>query len=61
MAAGLVGGLALGALASSPYYGGYGYGDPYYGGYGYGYAPAGYGYGGCAVERRRVVDVVEDE
>jgi|tagenome__1003787_1003787.scaffolds.fasta_scaffold20477301_1 hypothetical protein len=37
--AGLVGGLALGALAS-PYY--YGYGPAYYGGY----------YGGCHRERR---------
>lgn len=46
-AAGLLGGLALGAAASSPYYGGY-YG---YGGYPYGYSaapyyPATYGYGG---------------
>src|SRR5262245_22523762 len=36
----VVGGLALGAaIASRPYYGGYGYGyaaDPYYGGYYYG-------------------------
>jgi hypothetical protein len=42
--AGLIGGLALSALAS-PYY--YGYGPAYYGGYGYG----GY-YGGCHIERR---------
>ena len=48
LAAGLVGGLALGALATAPYYGGYGYG----------YAPTAYdyGYGGCTVERRRVYD-----
>ncbi|MBN8919147.1 MAG: hypothetical protein J0H62_00220 [Rhizobiales bacterium] len=45
---GIVGGLALGALAASPYYG--------YGGYGgyYGYGP-GY-YGGCWTERQRVID-----
>jgi hypothetical protein len=35
VAAGLIGGLALGAVAAH---------DPYYGGYGYGYAP-GYVYG----------------
>ena len=50
--AGLVGGLALGALAS-PYY--YGYGPAYYGGYGgyggYGYGAYGYG-DGCHLERR---------
>ena len=46
VAAGLVGGLALGALAASPAYG-----------YGYGYAPVAYGYGGeCFVERRRSID-----
>jgi hypothetical protein len=47
VAAGLVGGLALGALASRPYY----YGGYYpYGSY---YAPVAYGYGGdCWVERR---------
>lgn len=47
VAAGLVGGLALGALATRPY------GYPYYGAY----APAGY-YGGgeCFIERRRTID-----
>jgi hypothetical protein len=52
LAAGLVGGLALGALASSASSGyGYGYGyhayayPPAYG-YGYGYAAPAYGYGG---------------
>lgn len=46
VAAGLVGGLALGALAASPAYG-----------YGYGYAPVAYGYGGeCFVERRLSID-----
>ncbi|HEX8664920.1 MAG TPA: hypothetical protein VF744_12905 [Beijerinckiaceae bacterium] len=45
VAAGLVGGLALGALAARPYY--YGYGYPY-GAY---YAPVAYG-GDCWVERR---------
>ncbi|PSC05721.1 hypothetical protein SLNSH_07005 [Alsobacter soli] len=45
-AAGLVGGLALGALATRPAYG-----------YGYGAYPAyGYGYGGCYIERQRVYD-----
>lgn len=44
-AAGLVGGLALGAIAA-----------PAYGG-GYGYAPAyGYGYSDCFIERQRVYD-----
>ena len=50
VAAGLVGGLALGALAARP-----AYAYPYYGG---GYAPVGY-YGGggeCFIERRRTVD-----
>jgi hypothetical protein len=37
LAAGIIGGLAIGALASAPYYG-YGYGYPAYG-YGYGYGP----------------------
>jgi hypothetical protein len=49
--AGLVGGLAISALAS-PYY--YGYGPAYYGGYGgygYGYTYGG-DYGGCHIERR---------
>lgn len=52
VAAGVVGGLALGALAARPYY----YGAPY--GYYGGYAPVGYGYGGgeCFIERRRTVD-----
>ncbi len=59
LAAGIIGGLAFGALATAPYYSygysypayGYGYG-PYYGYgyapyYGYGYAPSyGYGWGG---------------
>jgi len=56
VAAGVVGGLALGALATGGYgYGGYG---PYYGGgYGYGYAPAYGGYGGgCYITRERVFD-----
>ena len=53
-AAGVIGGLALGALAAPPvyyaappaYYGYYGYGGPYYGGAAYSY----YGYGsGCRV------------
>jgi hypothetical protein len=53
VAAGLLGGLALGALAARPAYG-YGYAPVgYYGGY----APVGYGYGGeCFVERRRSID-----
>jgi hypothetical protein len=38
-AAGVIAGMALGAIASSSY--SYGYGP----GYGYGYAPYGYGYG----------------
>jgi hypothetical protein len=51
VAAGLVGGLALGALAARPAYGYAPVG--YYGGY----APVGYGYGGeCFIERRRTVD-----
>jgi hypothetical protein len=60
VAAGLIGGLALGALAARPAYGYAPVG--YYGGYapvGYygGYAPVGYGYGGeCFVERRRSID-----
>jgi len=43
VAAGVVGGLALGALAagSSPYYYDHGYAPAYYGGYGYGPAYAG--------------------
>ena len=45
VAAGLVGGLALGALAARPAYG-YGYGA---------YAPVEYG-GECFIERRRTVD-----
>lgn len=47
VAAGLVGGLAVGALAARPY------GYPYYG-----YAPAAYGYdyGECVIERRRTID-----
>jgi len=45
VAAGLVGGLALGALATAPYYG---YGYPYRRAY---YAPVAYG-GDCWVERR---------
>ncbi|WP_240539808.1 hypothetical protein [Salinarimonas soli] len=68
VAAGLIGGLALGALATSSYnynygYGyapaGYGYAPAGYGygyaparSYGYGYAPVTYGYGGCFIERR---------
>jgi hypothetical protein len=65
VAAGLIGGLALGAAASAAanpyYYGGY-YGPAYYG-----YGPATYPYGGyrtsyyqpastCVVERRRIVN-----
>lgn len=42
LAAGLIGGLALGALASGPAYGGA------YSPYGYGYAPYRYGYPGYA-------------
>jgi hypothetical protein len=51
VAAGVIGGLAVGsALAARPYYGG-----PY--GYYGAYAPAGYPYGGeCVIERRRTVD-----
>jgi hypothetical protein len=58
VAAGLIGGLALGALAARPAYGyGYGYGAYAPAGYGYGYAPVAYGYGGeCFVERRRSID-----
>lgn len=46
IAAGLIGGLALGAIASNSY--NYGYAPSY----GYGYAPVSYGYGGCTIERR---------
>jgi hypothetical protein len=67
VAAGLIGGLALGAIAANSYnYGGYGYGGyaPVTYGYGYapvrryvparhyGYAPVSYGYGDCFIERR---------
>jgi hypothetical protein len=61
VAAGLIGGLALGALATSSYnygYGGYGGYAPVTYGYGYaparsyGYAPVSYGYGDCFIERR---------
>lgn len=55
LAAGVVGGLALGALAagSSGYYGGYGgYAPAYYGG---GYAPAGYA-GECYLADQEVVN-----
>ena len=56
VAAGVIGGLAAGALfagAYGPYGYGYGYG-PYYGGY---YAPAYYDYGpGCVIRRERVWD-----
>ncbi len=61
VAAGLIGGLALGALAANSYgYGGYGGYAPVTYGYGYGYAPVrrhyyapvSYGYGGCFIERR---------
>jgi hypothetical protein len=48
LAAGLIGGLALGAIASNSYNYGYGYAPSY----GYGYAPVTYGYGGCTIERR---------
>lgn len=62
--AGVIGGLAAGAIIAGAggYYGGYG---PYYGGYGYGpgygyggyYAPAYYDYGpGCVIRRQRVWD-----
>lgn len=59
LAAGLIGGLAVGALAASNsgygYGGGYGYGYP-----AYGYAPVTYGYpaygGGCYVVRNRYVN-----
>ena len=51
VAAGLIGGLAIGALAARPAYGYAPVG--YYGGY----APVAYGYGGeCFVERRRTID-----
>jgi hypothetical protein len=51
VAAGVVGGLALGALAT----GGYGYGG--YGGYGGGYGAYGPAYyGGCYITRQRVWD-----
>ena len=55
IAAGVVGGLALGEIAAGAYNGGYGYGP------GYGYyepAPAYYGaYGpGCTIQRQRVWD-----
>jgi hypothetical protein len=55
VAAGLVGGLALGAIAASTAYpyGGYGYAPAYYGG-GYGYAPV--AYGDCYWVNRRVVN-----
>ena len=60
IAAGVIGGIAAGAIiagAGRHYYGGYGYGP----GYGYGggyYAPAYYGgYGpGCVIRRERVWD-----
>jgi hypothetical protein len=54
VAAGVLGGLAVGALAAGaarPY----GYGYPARG-YGYGYGDPGYGYGGCYVTRQRVID-----
>ena len=58
VAAGVVGGLALGALATGGYGYGGGYGPNY--GSGYGYAPAYGGYGayggGCYVTRERVFD-----
>ena len=47
VAAGVLGGLALGAVAANSY--------PYYGGYGYGPAYA-YGPGGCYLQRERVWD-----
>jgi|ERR1700690_362687 hypothetical protein len=55
--AGVVGGLALGAIAGSQYNGAY-YGGPgYYGAPGY-YAQSGYDgqYGGCHIERQIVSD-----
>jgi hypothetical protein len=50
VAAGVVGGLALGALAAGAANGGYGYGP------GYGAPVYGSGYGGCDVHFRRVWD-----
>ena len=54
-AAGIIGGLALGAIASAPYYS-YGYAPYGYAPYGYGYygAPVyyGYGYGGYYGKQR---------
>ena len=61
VAAGLIGGLALGALAANSYnygYGGYGGYAPVTYGYGYApvrprhYAPVSYGYNDCFIERR---------
>jgi hypothetical protein len=53
VAAGIIGGLAVGAIigaaANGPYYGGYGYGPGYY----YGGGPY---YGGCYWTRQRVWD-----
>jgi hypothetical protein len=58
IAAGVIGGIAAGAIIAGAGRH-YGYG-PYYGGYGYGhgyYAPAYYDYGpGCVIRRQRVWD-----
>ena len=68
IAAGVIGGIAAGAIIAGagrhygygPYYGGYGGGYGYGPGYGYGggyYAPAYYDYGpGCVIRRQRVWD-----
>jgi hypothetical protein len=55
VAAGVVGGLALGALAAGAANGGYGYGGGY-GAYGPGYAAPVYGGGECTVHFRRAWD-----
>ncbi len=53
VAAGLIGGLALGAIAANSYNYNYGYAPVSYDyAPSYGYAPVSYGYGGCTIERR---------
>ena len=51
IAAGIIGGLAVGALVAAAANGPYGYGPGYYAA-----GPANYGYGGCYWTRQRVWD-----